>query len=77
LITGWSFLGNVGESLYNSEQAADEARSELPHRRNYLLAAYDKMVSKTKDSMNKLGASLEEQQQKQSEEFYKYVIKNY
>jgi hypothetical protein len=77
LITGWSFLGNVGESLYNSEQAADEARSELPHRRNYLLAAYDKMASKTKDSMNKLGASLEEQQRKQSEEFYKYVIKNY
>ena len=75
-ITG-GFLASVGESIYMSGKNKEAARAELPHRRSYLLATYDKLSAKSDSEMKKLATHMLNQQQKQSQEFYNYVLKEY
>lgn len=75
-ITG-GFLSGVGKSLYMSSEKGNAAQAELPHRRAYLLATYDKLLSKTEKEMESLAKELQIQQNKQSQIFYEYVLENY
>lgn len=75
-LTG-GFIAGVGNSLYMSGKNEEAARAELPHRRSYLLATYDKLVSKTENEMNVLSTELKKQQKIQTQSFYDYVLQNY
>lgn len=75
-ITG-GFLAGVGESLYMSDKKEEAARSELPHRRAYLNATYDKLQLQTEKELKKMAREMIKQQEKQSQAFYDYVIQNY
>ena len=75
-LTG-GFLANVGESLYMSEKKVEAARAELPHRRAYLNATYDKLQLQTEKELKSMAGEMKKQQEKQSQAFYDYVIQNY
>lgn len=75
-ITG-GFIANVGNSLYMSGKKEEAARAELPHRRGYLNATYDKLQIQIEKEIKKLASNMIEQQKKQSQAFYNYVLQNY
>lgn len=75
-ITG-GFLASVGESIYMGEKKAEAARAELPHRRAYLNATYDKLQTQIEKEIRKMATEMIKQQENQSQSFYNYVIKNY
>ena len=75
-ITG-GFISGVGKSIYMSGKKEDAARDELPHRRSYLIATYDKLQQQTEKELNKMTENMIAQQKKQSQAFYDYVLQNY
>lgn len=77
LLTGTNFLGNLGESLYNSTKGAEEAKKEVYYRKNVLNKAYETMIERTLKSFDAINKNIKDQQLKQSKDFKDYVIKNY
>lgn len=75
-LTG-GLISSVGKSIYMSGEKEDAARQELPHRRSYLIATFDKLQAQTEKELKKMTKDMMAQQIKQSQSFYDYVIQNY
>lgn len=76
LFTG-DFIADVGESIYMSGKQTDAAREELQYRRANLDVTYERLKIQTEKEIKRMTANMKQQQKKQSQSFYDYVLQNY